>query len=298
MTETSIPEEARPVSHISTLWAWLFVGLLVVAVVVGVMGRVFSAAVVLDLVSFWPFLVVVFLVAATLLPRARGRWLASVVPMLLIGWLVTAIALHVAAWDQLPSSAARLVGPVHVGTASLTVDMPGLLHVTASDQPDSYIVSPRRAGGPVGAPEAIERQDGTELSAALRPIETSRWFRAEGWDVTLDQRIDWALDITATTAELDLSGLAVSLLAFAGNGTVSLGDLSERAVEVQVTGNVDLVIEPGSVVQIIGDADVPARYVPTEDGFISADGGEPSVVVRVLGGSVSITEAGPSGDGP
>lgn len=288
MTEPTTVGIARPVSHISTLWAWLFVGLLVVAVVVGVIGRVFSTAVVLDIVSFWPFLIVVFLIAATVLPRARGRSLAAVVPLLLIGWLVSSIALHLSGWDQLPSSAARLTGPVHVGAASLAVEVPGLIDLRAvPDQQASYLVTPRRAGGPMGAPEAIERQNDSVLTVALRPTEASRWFQSEGWDVTLDQRLEWALEVSAETVNLDLTTASVRSLVVTGNGSVILS--GESAVEVELAGNVSVVIAQDTTVQVIGQADVPARFVPTDDGFRSGEG-DPTVVIRVVSGEVAVTQ--------
>lgn len=290
MTEPATPGGRRPVTHISTLWAWLFVALLTVALAVGVVGRVFSAAVVLDLVSFWPFLVVIFLVAAAVLPRSRGRWLGSIVPLLLIGWLVTAIVLHLSGWDQLPSSAARLAGPIHVGTADLTVDVPGIIEIAGvAGQLESYLVRPRRAGGMVGAPEALERQEDTSLIIGLRPTETSRWFRAEGWDLLLDARLGWTLDLTATRFVVDLSTLRASTVVVTGDGTIVTGAPSEIVVDLELRGNVTVVVKPESIVSVLGDAAVPSGFVATESGFSSGEG-DPTLVIRVISGAVTVQE--------
>ncbi len=290
MSEAQTPVGPGPVTHISTLWAWLFVALLAIAMVIGTVGRVFSAAVVLDLVSFWPFLVVIFLVAAAVLPRSRGRWLGSVVPLLLIGWLVTAIVLHLNGWDQLPSSAARLYGPVHLGTAELTIDVPGLIDlVGVSGQSESYVVNPRRAGGEVGAPEAIERQEESSLTVGIRPTATSQWFLSEGWDISLDERIGWALDVTAGQTLLDLSRLAISTVRVDGDGSVVLPPPGENLVELELTGNVTVVVTSDSIVHVIGDGTVPTGWVPTDDGYRS-DEGDPTLVVTVIAGTVVIED--------
>ena len=291
MTEEAAPPPERPVSHISTLWAWLFVGLLLVAVVVGVVGQVFSRAVVLDLVSFWPFLVVIFLIAATVLPRSRGRWLASVVPLLLIGWLVTAIVLHVNGWEQLPSSSARLAGPIHVGAADLTVNVPGVLEIRgAAAQPEAYLVIPRKAGGDVGAPEALERQVDLELAVGLRPIATSQWFQSEGWDITLDDRLTWVLALTAIDISADLSSLVVSSVEVTGDGTVTLGPMAENSRSVDVRGNVTIVVPNEETVQIIGEASVPPSFTATEDGYVRGEG-DPTVTIQVVAGALTVTES-------
>ena len=288
MTDPDSSAGQRPVTHISTLWAWLFVALLAVALAVGIVGRVFSTAVVLDLVSFWPFLVVIFLVAAAVIPRSRGRWLGSVVPLLLIGWLVTAIVLHLSGWDQLPSSAARLDGPLHVGAAQLTIDVPGIVTVEgAAAQPESYQVIPRRAGGTVGAPEALERQEGTALTVGLRPTDTSAWFRSEGWALSLDERIVWTLDIMAEQFTIDAGALDVIAIVATGDGTVISPSGSENPVDVELRGNVTVVVSPDSIVNVIGDAAVPVGYIATEEGFVSGDGA-PDIVVRVISGTVTI----------
>lgn len=288
MTEPDAVAGQRPVTHISTLWAWLFVALLAVAMAIGIVGRVFSTAVVLDLVSFWPFLVVIFLVAATVLPRSRGRWLASVVPLLLIGWLVTAIVLHLNGWDQLPSSAARLSGPIHIGTADMTLDVPGLIHVVGeASQPESYLVHPRRAGGDVGAPEALERQDDTSLTIGLRPIDTSRWFESEGWDISLDERITWSLDITATRFTLDLTTLDLTAVVATGDGTILTPLPGENTADLELRGNVTVVVTPESIVSVIGDASVPVGYTATEEGFRSGEG-DPTLVITVASGDVAV----------
>lgn len=288
MTESPVSAGPRPVTHISTLWAWLFVGLLAVAVAIGIVGRVFSTAVVLDLVSFWPFLIVVFLVAAAVMPRSRGRWLGSVVPLLLIGWLVTAIVLHLSGWDQLPSSAARLAGPIHIGTADLALDVPGLVSIGGTlSQSESYRVTPRRAGGEVGAPEALERQEETALTIGLRPTDTSAWFRSEGWDISLDSRIGWTLDVTAAEFTIDARALEVSAVVAMGNGTIFAPPPLENPVDIELRGNVTVVVTSDSIVSVIGDAAVPGGYLATDDGFVSA-AGDPSLVVRVISGAVEV----------
>lgn len=139
----------------------------------------------------------------------------------------------------------------------------------------------------MGAPEAIERQNDSVLTVALRPTEASRWFQSEGWDVTLDQRLEWALEVSAETVNLDLTTASVRSLVVTGNGSVILS--GESAVEVELAGNVSVVIAQDTTVQVIGQADVPARFVPTDDGFRSGEG-DPTVVIRVVSGEVAVTQ--------
>ena len=160
--ESVVSAEAPPPKVISIwpIWAWTMVGVVLVVIGLGVGAGVLSKTLLLDVISFWPAFVVIALIFAALIPRLRkgAPRLSAVLPLLLLTYLGVTVALHVARWDELPSTAADISGPLveAVTDARIELDLPGELVVRPANQAELYKVLMLNRGGSTGAPTALE----------------------------------------------------------------------------------------------------------------------------------------------
>jgi len=263
-----------------TVWAWLMVALGGVSIGAGIVGGILAPSVLLDIVSFWP-LVVIPLVTALVLWRRRSSRAGAAPPLLLITIVALVVGLHLLGWSRLPSAAADLIGPpTQDGTVSLMISLPGALAIDAGDAP-LYTVALDRTGGSLGVPEALERSADGVLSIDIAQRDGGRWFRTKGWMLTLARRPVWNLHLTSPQLDADLRELAIDSLTVDGSGTVVLGP---SPAVVTVTGTFTLDVTPGASVEVHGSATVPSGWEPTDDGYRSPGSGV-SISVSVTQGS-------------
>ena len=286
-TEPVTPVDRKP-SSAWTLWAWLMVAVVVVSVAAGVVGGILAPSVVLDVVSLWPLAVGAFFVAAALIPlRKRGpARIAAVLPLLLISMLGSGVALHLAGWEEFPSSSGDLIGPRAVGVqdAELTLDLTGSLSVSAGAG-ELYAVQIERRGGSTGVPEALESnfEDGPSF-VVLREVDGGRWFQTSGWELTLAVGPTWSLELDSPDLEAVLTGLQLRALIVGGGGSVVLPDPGEIDVAVNVVGVFVIEVPAETPVAVIGAATVPGGWVETVEGHQSPFVG-PSIVITVADGA-------------
>ncbi len=290
MTE---PTRRRHVS-VWPLWAWVMTGVSAVAVGAGAIGGVLSPSIVLDIISFWPGLVGAFLVAAALWPvQRRGRRrLGAVLPLLMISWLASGSALHLAGWNQLPSAAADLVGPDAglVTTASLRIATRGTLALGGHGAGPLYRVEMVRRGGEAGPPEALERVDDGVAVLDVRPQAEVGWFRFAGWEASVAENPTWQLEAEADVVELDLATLRLAGLRVEGAGRVDLPRVGADPVPVRLQGSILLTVPDGTAAEVTGQATVPTTWERLENGARAPVDG-PGYVIEVIGGAtVEITE--------
>jgi hypothetical protein len=277
------------------VWAWIMVGFGIAVTAAAIVGGVFGRNLVLDFVSFWPGLVLTFLVAAALYPLHRGRFgrLAAVLPLLLLSWLASTIALYTAGWNALPSSAGDLTGPPtgSVTAVDLRVENGGSLVIELSDQDEIYRLRLQRTGGEVAAPQAIERVGPASAQLTIGEREPDRWFVTAGWDLSLSSRVEWALVLAAAEILADLRDASLTSLEVAGSASIMLPAV-ESGTPLLVDGEVELSIPSGTpmVVSRRPGVEVPAGWIESESGWSSPADGSGYVVTPVEGASLTVTE--------
>ncbi|HSR45967.1 MAG TPA: hypothetical protein VLT15_12180 [Acidimicrobiia bacterium] len=285
----------RRFSSVWPIWAWTMVAFGFVVTGIGVFGGVFARSLVLDLISFWPGLILVMLVAAALYPFHRGEWtrLAAVVPLLILTWLGSTIALHLAEWSVLPSAAADFAGPSATGIeeASLTIVTGGDLAIDFSGAASLYAVKSVRRGGSTPAARSFERVDGGSAQVVIDQRTPDTWFLTSGWRVELNDAASWNIVLDAASIEADLSGGSLSSLRLAGTGDVLLSEPSGD-VQVFVDGRFGLSLPSGVAMVVTGDdVSVPAGWTGAGGEWQSPGSGEGYVVTVTSGASLVVKDA-------
>lgn len=258
------------------------------ALAVSVAGRVLSASLVLDLVALWPLLVPVVVCLVAMLLRPDGR-MAAGAPLVVLTWLLAGLALHLAAWDRLPSSAADVTSDALFGVAeaSVTVD---LAEGRLSLEPDAlFTVSMERIGGRTGTP-AVELVEAEHPGVIVAAGSAGGWFRFGGVMVGLPSGPGWDLELGAPVVELDLVGLDVRSLVVRGDaGTVRLGAVTE-ATSVVISGPLDVVIPADVAASVTGSARTPSDWTSVGDVSRAPAGGDGwEIAVEPGSGSVAIS---------
>jgi hypothetical protein len=265
------------------IWAWLMVAFGGVSIAAGIVGGILAPSVILDIVSFWPLVALGAVVGIVLLLLHR-RLAGSLFPLLLIVVLAAAVGLHLLGWSRLPSAAADLSGPLpgSVSAASLKIDLPGKLAVGPGGGA-LYTVRLDREGGDLGVPEALESGPANStFSVEIRQRDGGRWFRTNGWTVSLDKSPVWTLDLSSMQLDADLRSLHVTQGTFQGSGRVAVG---AEASELTVSGAIVLEVPADASVELHGPATVPAGWEATTDGWKSPGSSEAVVRVDVTDGS-------------
>lgn len=289
MTEESAGRSAS----VWPIWAWIMVLVGFAVTGVGILGGVFSRSLVLDLISFWPGLILVMLVAAALYPFHRGEWsrLAAVVPLLLLTWLGSTITLYLSEWSILPSASADFTGPDIAAESNgrISVSNQGDLNVTASSEPAMYSIETIRRGGATSAPISLERSDSDGFQVLISERTEPNWFVSKGWRLKLATSVAWDLELEAGNLDADLGDLAVTALRLAGAGRVVLPEGS-GSTPVVVDGDYELIVPEGTAMLISGgNVQVPSNWIETDgswrspvdgDGYLVTVTGEAAVVVR------------------
>jgi len=290
-----IEETGRRFSSVWPIWAWIMVAFGFAVTGIGIVGGVFARSLVLDLVSLWPGLILVMLVAAALYPFHRGQWsrLAAVVPLLMLSWIGSTIALHLAEWSVLPSAAADFSGPDVTGIdeASFTIRTSGELSVDFTGSSSLYDVKMVRRGGSTPAARSFERIDAGSAQVSIDERSPDTWFVTEGWRVRLSDRSSWSLELEAGILDADLSGADYSSLRLVGTGDVQLSE-SAGLVQITVDGRFEMSL-PASAAMIVSGSDVsvPASWTGGEGEWISPAAGEGYVVTVTSGASLVVRDA-------
>lgn len=293
--EPVLPGEAAQPKVISIwpIWAWTMVGVVLVVIGLGVGAGVLSKTLLLDVISFWPAFVVIALIFAALIPRLRkgAPRLSAVLPLLLLTYLGVTVALHIARWDELPSTAADISGPLveAVTDARIELDLPGELVVRPANQAELYKVLMLNRGGSTGAPTALEIVNDTDPSISISPREDSGWFQSVGWTVKLSLSVTWEVEANADLIDIDLASVSVGDLRAAGDGVLVLGFVRPGST-IELDGRIDLVVREGDRIDVVGSADVPSDWTTTGVGRSTAGPADPYTIIVGDGAIVTITE--------
>lgn len=288
------PEAASSkVISIWPIWAWTMVGVVVVVIGLGIGAGVLSKTLLLDVISFWPAFVVIALIFAALIPRLRkgAPRLSAVLPLLLLTYLGVTVALHVARWDELPSTAADISGPLveAVTDGRIELDLPGELEVRPVNQAELYKVLMLNRGGKTGAPTALEIINDAGASISVSPRNDSGWFQSVGWTVNLSLAVTWEVEAKADLIDIDLGAVSSGDLRAVGDGVVVLGFVRPGSA-IELDGRIDLVVREGDRIDVVGSAEVPSDWTTTGVGRSAAGPADPYVIIVSDGSIVTITE--------
>ena len=253
--------------------AWLVLAGAVLLLGAVVAGGLLRRSVVLDLVSFWPGWVVT--AAASLVHRRvsgvrrrfPGAGLGPSLPCSLTGWLVVALALHLAGWELLPSSAERLEGPAVTGriaTSAIDVRLDGTVIVGAGAHL-LYEVSGLASSGAVPPPRGEELLTGDHLEVRLREGPEAGWFGSSGWNLALNPARDWAVAVSAVEIDADLGELSLRSLRVEADGAIRLGH-ARGEVPARLAGDLVIELPAGASVELSGPATVGSGWEATADG--------------------------------
>jgi hypothetical protein len=219
---------------------------------------------------------------------------SAVLPLLLITMLGSSVVLHLVGWDQLPSSAADLVGPRAAGVqdAELTLNLTGRLSVAAGGG-DLYAVRVERRGGSTGVPEALEStfEEGPSF-VVLQETDGEPWFQTSGWELALGVGPRWSLVLESPDLQADLTGLELKAVVMDGNGSVTLPAPGEAGLMSTIDGVFVVEVPPETGVELIGAGIVPGGWVETVDGYQSPFAG-PAIVITVSDGARVEVVVGP-----
>lgn len=275
------------------IWAWTMVAVVTVVVGLGTGVGVLSKTLLLDVVSFWPAFVVIALIFAALIPRLRkgAPRLSAVLPLLLLTYLGVTVALHVARWDELPSTSADVPGPEVAGVTDgrIELDLVGELVVRPADQPELYRILMLNRGGDTGAPSALEIITEPDASISVGQRENSGWFLCAGWDVKLSLAVTWEVEARADQVDINLAAVSSGGLTVKGDGDVVVGFVRPGSV-IELDGTIDLVVRDGDHIDLIGNAEVPDDWTTTGLGRSTPGPSDPFTVIVKDGAIVTITE--------
>lgn len=264
---------------------WLATGAVLTAIpAAGLLGWM-SPVAVLDIISLWPVLAIVLLLAAVISIRRRA---AAPVLLSVTSFLVLAVGIHYSEWQALPSASADIARVVdvapEVGSVLIDLDEGELL---VSTGPGSYRIKPIRAGGGLGPPAAVESglPETLKLEVVERP--TNDWFRFSGWAIGLGTGTRWDLSLAAPILTVDFEGIRVGTAQLSGDGTVRLPAGGEGGLVL--AGDFAVSLGPDGAAEVVGEAVVPANWSPTADGYQSPGGGGGWVITVEPGSVVSVT---------
>ncbi len=275
------------------IWAWTMVAVVTVVVALGVGAGVLSKTLLLDVVSFWPAFVVIALIFAALIPRLRkgAPRLSAVLPLLLLTYLGVTVALHVARWDELPSTSADVPGPEVAGVTDgrIELDLVGQLVVRPADQPELYRILMLNRGGDTGAPSALEIITEPDASISVGQRENSGWFQSAGWDVKLSLAVTWEVEARADQVDINLAAVSSGGLTVKGDGDVVVGFVRPGSV-IELDGTIDLVVRGGDHIDLVGKAEVPDDWSTTGLGRSTPGPSDSFTIIVKEGAIVTITE--------
>ncbi|MBK5266208.1 MAG: hypothetical protein JJE47_02125 [Acidimicrobiia bacterium] len=295
VTDPAPAAETTQVKVISIwpIWAWTMVAVVTVVVALGIGAGVLSKTLLLDVVSFWPAFVVIALIFAALIPRLRkgAPRLSAVLPLLLLTYLGVTVALHVARWDELPSTSADVPGPEVAGVTDgrIELDLVGELVVRPADQPELYRILMLNRGGNTGVPSALEIITEPDASISVGQRENSGWFQSAGWDVKLSLAVTWEVEARADQVDINLAAVSSGGLTVKGDGEVVVGFVRPGSV-IELDGTIDLVVRVGDHIDLVGKAEVPDGWSTTGLGRSTPGPSDPFTVIVIEGAIVTITE--------
>ena len=271
--------------------AWILPVLGVILVVAAALLGYLSRSVFHDFIAWWP--VWLLLLGLTLLARGR-RWgrvrVMALVPILWVVVLGLFVTGHILGWPAMPSASTNLNGPQagSVATGALSAHIEGRLEVGSGKSGFLYSVEPVRRGGDIGPPIAVEQIQGASIAVDLDPSSDPGLYTFAGWMLDLDESPVWSLSLGGEVV-VDLSGLRLSSLQLDGEGEAILDRATDNVV-VTVSGDFEVTVPASVPARVVGQAEVPAGWLESSDGFESPVPGPGWVISVGQGSSLTVNE--------
>jgi len=279
--------------HPKTLM-WTAVGLLglsVLGLIVGVLFKLFSPVMILDIVALWPlFLIPAGMAVFAYFQKTPKSW--TVATLTCVSILILSVGFHQSGWRALPSAQARVTGVAIGEFAQVTLKAElanSKLIVGSGTTGASYRAVPFRNGGGAGAVRAYERIEGPALEVILTERTDSSWFHFGGWSIELSPDPIWSLDLSADNLDVDLSSMSVYQLKLDGEGDLKLAVGSNSVLDISGTWTVT--VPPDASIDVVGDAMVPFEWELTDVGTTTPWAGPGWTINVADGSSVRIIEA-------
>ena len=268
-------------------------GMVGTGVGLGMTMGILSPSLTLDLVALWPIPIAAVASAVGLwFVRRRSFRLLAIPGLLFLTWIVITLAAHLSMADWLPSASADVAASVEGGAATMQIELERGSVEVAGAEIEGYAVRPVREGGETGPPSVFERPGEVGLEVVAVPRDPGAWYRFSGWNVALGRSIEWGLDLTAPFVSVDVRGIDVEAAAVrAAEGEVRLGSQPDP-VTLDLTGDLTVVVEPGTAVVVVGTAVVPDSWQASPSGASSPAGGDPVWEIVVHQGSVAVVREG------
>lgn len=246
---------------------WLLFSMATIAIVVAIAAKLLSASLILDLAALWPAVAL----GAVVLPLAllRGGIWRFLPPLVFLVWLLSGLALHLAAFSLLPSAAGDLdvgVGADEVGTAQLTAGPIDSLQLDFAGGDELVSVTMIRRGGDVAPPDATPLVGDGRAEIVLAEREDPGFFEFEGWQLRLGDVGSWDLNVAASELTIDTNGIAQASITASGAGHVALSDVFNESL-LELTGVFEVTVPRGVGVVLDGQATTPNDWTRTERGL-------------------------------
>ena len=284
-------------TSLSARHAWVVVAVTVLSLLLATRAQWLRRAVILDAVSLWPVPVAAIGVLAVggRLRRRRNRaprsGSAIAIPLLVFTWLVAGLALHFTGWEQLPSQAVVLQGPMvsdRLVTAELHVQTGGEV-VLEGEGEFLYEVTPLRNGGVTAPARGSELIDGGNAIVDLTEAPEAGWYGSSGWRVLVSGTPRWDLTVRAPVLSADLTAIRLQSLSVSADGRIRLGPPSGD-VPVRLSGGVVLEVPSNVSVEVVGPARVGSGWETTATGTRYTGTADSAFLVVVEPGSDLIVE--------
>ncbi len=281
-------EEPAPRLSKRPLMPWAILALVLAGGTIAVLAGAVSPVLVLDVISLWPLLVPIVILAVVVAIRRRA---VGILPLYLASFLVLATGIHLSEWEALPSSATDTAAPhdpdLRSGSLEISTST-GTIRVGDGNAARAYEVRPIRRGGALGAPSVLEAVNGDAMQLIVIPRDDGSWFRFAGWRVGLDPAVTWDLRLDGPALDVDLRGLATGEASLVGSGVVIMGTQSGT---LNLDGNFRVVAGPAVTARLIGPASVPADWVQTDQGYSSPGNPTAGWSITVAAGSTVVVSS-------
>ena len=150
---------------------------------------------------------------------------------------------------------------------SLNIDIDGSINLN-SFEGSGYIIDIQNRPGNIGFPEAIESNLGNPRLVQFREIKTDRLLQVKGWDLQIGNQTLWEFYIFSFGSYINLNDANLINTEIIGTGEINLGGKLNSG-DIVVSGNFNIYVDPSLPIAVVGQAEVPARWINATIGYLN-----------------------------
>ena len=150
---------------------------------------------------------------------------------------------------------------------SLNIDIDGSINLN-SFEGSGYIIDIQNRPGNIGFPEAIESNLGNPRLLQFREIETDRLLQVKGWDLQIGNQTLWEFYIFSFGSYINLNDANLINTEIIGTGEINLGEKLNSG-DIVISGNFNIYVDPSLPIAVVGQAEVPARWINATIGYLN-----------------------------